>query len=120
MRPPVLQSLLRNGFHGKARELAGDEDAFRRIATALQQERNGQAAEWMGASPMGHLIESVRETLLRTRWQNRMLRNLGGSLLALTTLYVAVFVGRDFSRSATPPRKTPEAPPPGQVREITP
>lgn len=105
---PVLQSLLRNGFHGEAHELAGDEDAFRRIATALQQERNGQASEWMGASPMGHLIDSVRETLLRKRWQNRMLRNLGGSLLALTAFYVAFFVGKDFSRNATPSQKKPE------------
>jgi hypothetical protein len=120
---PVLQSLLRNGFHGQAHTLTGDEDAFRRIATALQQERNGQAAEWMGASPMGHLIDSIRETLLRKRWQNRMLRNLGGSLLALTALYIAFFVGRDFSSkasNATPSPKTPKPPASGQSGDVAP
>ena len=97
---PALQALMQAGFRKEASRLAGGEKAFSDIAEAILSERNNYAAERLGASPMGHLIQSLQEVLLRRRWQGRMLIGLGGLLLASTTLYTSLFVGRDFSEKS--------------------
>jgi hypothetical protein len=94
---PALQALMQAGFRKEASRLAGGEKAFSEIAGAILSERNNYAAERLGASPMGHLIQSLQEVLLRSRWQGRMLLGLGGLVLTATTLYTSLFVGRDFA-----------------------
>jgi hypothetical protein len=103
LEKPVLgeiQRLLETGMIDEARLFVGDEKLFQQVRNFLRGGRFQAAFDRLGAAPGPHLLQSLKDVMLRKLWRTKILGFLGGGLLLATGLYTYFGVGRNFGRQA--------------------
>lgn len=99
----TLPDLIDQKFNGNSQQAkAMQRSAFVELENALASGKHQTASKLLGANPSYHLMRVLKDVKAHTMWRNRVVYGLGGTLFAVSALYTALMVGRDFKQPVKP------------------